>query len=97
MPNRIAVLAIDAADPRAVADFWCQVLDWRIVEESAEGVIGVAPLNGAWPHIDVAPVPEHEAGKNRLRFDLRADGVATADELERLIGLGAQHAHRLRW
>lgn len=89
MPSRIAVLAIDAVDPKVVADFWCRVLDWRIVEESADGVT-IAPPSGAWPGIDVFSVPEHKAGKNRLHLDLRADGVSTSDELERLIGLGAQ-------
>jgi hypothetical protein len=28
--------------------------------------------------------------KDRLHFDLRADGVSTAEELERLLALGAQ-------
>lgn len=89
MSSRIAVLAIDAVEPALIADFWCRVLGWGIVEESAEGLT-IGPSSGAWPQIDVFPVPEHKAGKNRLHLDLRADGVSTADELERLIGLGAR-------
>jgi hypothetical protein len=40
--------------------------------------------------IDVVPVPEHKTVKNRLHLDLRADGMPTADELERLLALGAR-------
>jgi predicted enzyme related to lactoylglutathione lyase len=88
MPSRIAVLAIDAVQPRVVADFWCAVLGWQVVEEDAGGV-SIAPSDGAWPTIDVMPVPERKGAKNRLHLDLRADGVTTSQELDRLLALGA--------
>jgi len=50
----------------------------------------IAPPDGAWPTIDVLAVPERKTVKNRLHFDLRADGVATSQELERLLSLGAR-------
>lgn len=90
MPSRIAAIAIDAVNPRLVAEFWCNVLGWHVVDEDDEGVISIAPLNGAWPTIDVLGVAERKAVKNRLHLDLRADGVATPDELERLLSLGAR-------
>lgn len=90
MPSRIAVIAIDAVNPRLVAEFWCNVLGWHVVDEVDEGVISIALLNGAWPTIDVLGVAERKAVKNRLHVDLRADGVATPDELERLLSLGAR-------
>ena len=40
--------------------------------------------------IDIVAVPESKIIKNRLHFDLRADGVSTAEELERLLQLGAR-------
>jgi predicted enzyme related to lactoylglutathione lyase len=89
MPSRIAVIAIDAVRPRMVADFWCNVLGWHVVDED-DGVISIAPPDGAWPTIDVLGVAEGKAVKNRLHLDLRADGVATRDELERLLSLGAR-------
>ncbi len=89
MPSRIAVISIDAAQPRLVADFWCRVLGWQVVEEDGS-IISIAPPDGSWPTIDVVAVPEHKTVKNRLHFDLRADGLATADELERLLSLGAR-------
>lgn len=89
MSSRIAVIAIDAVRPRVVADFWCRVLGWQVVEED-DGVVSIAPADGSWPWIDVIPVPEHKTVKNRLHLDLRADGVPTGDELQRLVDLGAR-------
>lgn len=90
MSSRIAAIVIDAVRPRVVADFWCSVLGWQVIEE-ADGVITIAPADGSWPAIDVAPVPEAKTVKNRLHLDLRADGMPTGQELERLLGLGARH------
>ncbi|MEV0728306.1 VOC family protein [Polymorphospora sp. NPDC050346] len=89
MPSRLAVIAIDATRPRLIADFWCSVLGWRIVDEDAE-VITIAAADRPWPMIDVVVVPEGKVVKNRLHFDLRADGVSTAEELDRLLNLGAR-------
>jgi len=92
MPSRISAIAIDAVHPRLVADFWCNVLSWHVVDED-DGGISIAPTDGAWPTIDVFRVPESKSVKNRLHLDLRADGVATPAEVERLISLGAHRVH----
>lgn len=89
VPSRIAVIAIDAVDPRAVADFWCAVLQWRVLDEG-DDIISIGPDDGGWPTIDVLAVPEAKHRKNRLHLDLRADGVSTAEELQRLRSLGAR-------
>jgi predicted enzyme related to lactoylglutathione lyase len=91
MTSRLVAIAIDSVDPRPVADFWCAVLDWKVIEETDEG-ISIAPPDRGWPVIDVLVVPEGETKtvKNRLHFDLRADGVSTARELDRLLELGAR-------
>jgi hypothetical protein len=72
MTSRIAVIAIDAQQPRVVADFWCAVLGWEVIEVDEDGV-SIAPPDRAWPAIDVFAVPERKAVKNRLHLDLRAD------------------------
>jgi predicted enzyme related to lactoylglutathione lyase len=92
VPSRIAVLAIDAVNPTVVADFWCGVLGWRVVDRSDEGISIAAP-DGSWPTIDVLPVPEPKTVKNRLHLDLRAQGSSTEVELERLLALGARRVH----
>ena len=89
MTSRIAAIVLDAVNPHVVADFWCDVLGWNVTEASDEGISIAAP-DGSWPSIDVFPVPEPKLGKNRLHFDLRADGVTTADELARLEQLGGR-------
>jgi catechol-2,3-dioxygenase len=88
MTSRLTNIAFDAVDPPVVADFWCSILGWQIVEQSDEGVSIGAP-DGSWPVIDFLPVPEIKSVKNRLHFDLRADGVTTPEELQRLLELGA--------
>ena len=91
MTSRIATIAIDALEPRPVADFWCAVLGWQVLEEDESGV-SIGPADGSWPTIDVLRVPEGETKtvKNRVHLDLRADGVTTEDELARLLALGAR-------
>jgi predicted enzyme related to lactoylglutathione lyase len=91
MPSRLAAIVIDAVDPQLIAGFWCEVLGWQVVEEEA-GVITIAAADGSWPAIDVAPVPETKTIKDRLHLDLRADGISTAAELDRLYRLGATKA-----
>lgn len=89
MASRVTVIAIDAVQPRLVADFWRAALGWREVEGDAD-FISIAPADGAWPTIDVVAVPEGKSVKNRLHLDLRADGCTTAEEFQRLLGLGAR-------
>ena len=59
MTSRIAVIAIDAQQPRVVADFWCAVLGWEVIEVDEDGV-SIAPPDRAWPAIDVFAVPERK-------------------------------------
>lgn len=89
MSSRVAAIAIDAVRPRVVAEFWCAVLGWEVVEEDFDGV-SISPAEEMWPTIDVLQVPESKSVKNRLHLDLRADGTSTDQELERLLGLGAR-------
>ena len=60
--------------------------------EEEEGVITIAAADGSWPTIDVAPVAETKTIKDRVHLDLRADGISTAAELDRLYRLGATPA-----
>lgn len=89
MPSAIAVIAVDAVNPRMVAEFWCAVLGWAVLEED-EDVVSIGTPDGGWPTIDLCRVPEGKTVKNRLHFDLRADGTERAAELQRLLDLGAK-------
>ncbi|AOS64572.1 VOC family protein [Actinoalloteichus hymeniacidonis] len=89
MTSRITAIAIDAASPQVIADFWCQVLGWQVVEVE-DGGIGIAPVGETVSRIDIFPVPEGKQVKNRLHLDLRADGMSPENELARLVELGAR-------
>lgn len=90
MTSRIAVLAIDAADPARLAEFWCRVLDWQVLEQDDVGVrIGTPAGEASWC-IDLLRVPEAKTVKNRLHLDLRADETSTEVELDRLLAVGAR-------
>ncbi|GAA1645227.1 VOC family protein [Georgenia ruanii] len=91
MPSAIAVLAIDAHDPRRVADFWAAALGWEVYEAGDDGV-SIGPADRSAPGIDVLPVPEAKTVKNRLHLDLRADGGTQTEEVDRLLALGATRA-----
>lgn len=89
MSSRISSISINAVDPRLLADFWCSVLDWHVVEEDEHG-ISIGARDGAWPTIDIFSVPEPKSTKNRVHLDVRADGTTVAAELQRLLDLGAR-------
>lgn len=89
MTSRFSVLAIDSVDPAPLAEFWCAVFGWGVVEQDDEG-ISIGPEDGRWPTIDLLRVPEVKQVKNRLHLDLRAEGLSTSAELDRLLELGAR-------
>ena len=91
MPVRFSTLAVDCTDARLLADFWCAALGWRVLEAD-DGGIAIGAPDGSGPTIDLLPVPGRRSGKNRLHLDLRADGTTQAEEVQRLLGLGATHA-----
>lgn len=91
MPSAIAALAIDARAPRRVAGFWAAALGWQVLE-SGDDAVRIGPADRSAPGIDVLPVPEGKAVKNRLHLGLRADGTTQAAEVGQLLALGAARA-----
>ena len=102
MASRFTELVVDSHDPRGLAEFWCEVLGYRIVdmdeddqvfeigthELTAEEVVhGPVP-----PTIVFLPVPEDKAVKNRLHIDLSPIDRDPPEEVERLLALGATRA-----
>jgi hypothetical protein len=100
MASRFTELSVDSHDSRALAEFWCEVLGYRIIDED-EGVleIGTAELvadevvrGPVPPTIVFAPVPEGKTIKNRLHIDVSPIDREPAEEVERLLALGATRA-----
>ena len=90
MGSKFTELVIDCADPARVADFWAAVLGWPKSGQGDE--IQVAGPPGSGPSLFFARVPEPKTLKNRLHIDVNPVGCDQADEVQRLIGLGARHA-----
>lgn len=100
MVSRFSELVIDCHDVRRVAEFWCAVLDYRVTDEE-DGAVEIA----AWDTVDrdalrrgVQPptlvfgtVPEEKSVKDRIHIDVNPVDGSQADEVERLIALGATH------
>ncbi|WBQ04907.1 VOC family protein [Kribbella sp. CA-293567] len=102
MSSKFTELAIDCADPQALAQFWCAVLGYEVLDtEEADGAISIgsplAPEGKAHPGpvppiLTFAPVPEGKVVKNRLHLDLNPTDRDQAEEVRRLLDLGARHA-----
>jgi len=84
-------LVVDAADPDRLAQFWSAVLGWRPTGRY-EGAVEIAATAGFGPSLTFVPVPDAKRSKNRLHIDVSPTGCDQAQEVERLIGLGARRA-----
>jgi predicted enzyme related to lactoylglutathione lyase len=89
MENRIAYLVVDATDAERLATFWADALGWQIVRRGSYWLtIGHddGPLE-----INFRTVPDPpNREKNRLHLDIKPVRRSQADELDRLLALGAR-------
>ncbi len=93
MPVEISEIAVDCGNPMLVARFWCEVLDYRVLEE-AVGIVSIArvPRRPGEPILCFAQVPEDKTIKNRLHLDVRPSSSTQQEEVDRLLALGANYA-----
>ena len=101
MTSRFTELAIDSAHPYALAQFWCAVLGYEVLDVEEDGVVTIGhpasadqqPRPGPVPPtLTFARVPEGKAGKNRLHLDLSPSDQDKDAEVRRVLELGARHA-----
>lgn len=100
MASLMTELGIDCREPRAVAGFWSQALDYDILDDEP-GLVTIGPRDSPVPGQGRAPVPvvltfarvpEGKVVKNRLHLDLRPVGTSQEAEVLRLLRLGARRA-----
>lgn len=91
MAARLTEIVVDAADPAALARFWCDVLGWAPTG-GYDGPVEIADPSGAPPTLVFVPVDGPKTTKNRVHLDLSPAGATQAEELERLLALGARRA-----
>jgi catechol 2,3-dioxygenase-like lactoylglutathione lyase family enzyme len=88
MTSTLTEILIDCAEPERLAEFWCGVLGWKVIDrgdgevEIGDGGNGITML--------FLPVPEPKTIKNRIHLDMKANDGDQAAEVERLIALGAR-------
>ena len=85
-------VVVDSRDPGLVARFWAEVLGWPVVEDE-RGFYWLSSTGEPWappPLLVFVPVPEEKTQKNRLHIDVNPSGCEQAEELERLLALGAR-------
>jgi predicted enzyme related to lactoylglutathione lyase len=85
----IAALAVDCAEPAALADWWRRLLGGS-VEVDDDGDATLYTLDVDELTIDFARVPEAKTVKNRLHLDLRTSDLGAA--IEQAVALGATRA-----
>ncbi|MFJ4435471.1 VOC family protein [Streptomyces sp. NPDC088923] len=100
MTSRFTELTVDCHDPERLAEFWCAVLDFEVIDRG-EGQVEI----GSWvptaeeirarqmpPTLVFIRVPEGKAVKNRLHLDVSPVDRTTEAEVTRLLALGATRA-----
>ncbi len=94
MACRITELVLDCRDPERLAAFWCEVLGWKVLDRDGRAV-EIGPETGEpgpQPVLVFDVSDEPKQGKLRLHLDVNATDRDQAEELERLLALGARPA-----
>ncbi|WP_299958368.1 VOC family protein [uncultured Modestobacter sp.] len=93
MASRITAIAVNSTDPAALAAWWAEVLGYTVLDTDEDGVVTISvpgqEPKGPQPTLDFVPVPDPTPGRRRLHLDLNATDRTQADELQRLLALGA--------
>jgi catechol 2,3-dioxygenase-like lactoylglutathione lyase family enzyme len=109
MAVRFTELVIDSHDPRRLAEFWCEVLGYKILDEEG-GVVEIGAEEPSAeeyragprpPTIVFVTVPESKTVKNRVHIDVSPVDTSIEEEVERILALGAHHVDigqgKVRW
>jgi catechol 2,3-dioxygenase-like lactoylglutathione lyase family enzyme len=93
MACRLSEIVIDCADPERLAEFWCAVLDWDVVDRE-HGTVEIGPpgigFGGPQPTLFFSRSDDPKLQKLRWHIDVNATDRDQADELERLLAIGAK-------
>jgi hypothetical protein len=88
----IAAVVVDCADPRTMARFWGEAMDWTPHEVSDE-YAALRSAQGVGPYLEFLRTPGVQTARNRIHLDLRPyPGDDQAAEVARLEALGATEA-----
>jgi catechol 2,3-dioxygenase-like lactoylglutathione lyase family enzyme len=89
MASRITELVLDCADPERLAGFWTEVLGYEVLDRQEE-LVEIGLRGGGQPTIVFLRSGNPRGGKLPLHIDINATDRDQAEELERLLALGAR-------
>jgi hypothetical protein len=85
----IATVVADCADPRAMARFWGEAMDWTVHKVTDHNAV-LRSAAGVGPYLQFLRTPDVKTGWNRVHLDIRPyPGDDLETEAARLRGLGA--------
>jgi len=85
----VAAVTVDCADPRAMARFWDEAIDWTLHQVTGDHAV-LRSATGVGPYLQFLRTPGRKTVKNRVHLDLRPyPGDDQAAEVARLRALGA--------
>jgi predicted enzyme related to lactoylglutathione lyase len=85
----IAAVVVDCADPRAMARFWGEAMDWTVHEVTDDDAV-LRSAKGVGPHLRFVRTPDVKTVWNRVHLDVRPyPGDDAGAEAARLRALGA--------
>ena len=70
MTSKLTEILIDCTDAERLAEFWCAVLGWKVIDRDEDDVEIGDGTDG--PSIVFEPVPERKTIKNRIHLDVNA-------------------------
>lgn len=88
MGLRIDWIVIDCQNPRELARFWREALNYEELENDDPNEVLLVPRDGSRRRLLLGKDPDQKVVKNRLHLDLRPDDRDA--EVARLEGLGAK-------
>ena len=91
MPVRLHHIVIDAHDLPTLARFWTQALGWKVLSEREHEIV-IGTDENAPVGICFMPVTDQKIVKNRVHLDITTEAQDRDQEIDRLLGLGAQRA-----
>jgi hypothetical protein len=93
MACRISELVVGCREPEALARFWCEVLDFIVLDRDEECYVEIGPregFGGPQPTMFLIRDDNPKNGYARLHLDVNATDRDQDAELERLLGAGAE-------
>jgi len=85
----VAAVVVDCTDPRAMARFWGEAMDWTVHVVTDECAV-LRSAKGVGPYLEFLRTPDAKTARNRIHLDLRPyPGDDQAAEVDRLRALGA--------